>query len=397
MIHRDLYLQRIKPFVNQKLIKMLTGQRRVGKSYILQLLAEEIKNNFADANIIYIDKEKYEFDYMKTHLELMEYINTQKTQGMNYVFIDEVQDIEGFERVLRSLHNENNFDLYCTGSNAKVFSSELATFLSGRQISFHIGSLNFKEFCLFQNLEPNNETLFKYLKIGGMPYLMHLPDDDKIRFEYLNNICSTILFRDVVNRHQIRDSRFLNDLLKYIADNTGSIFSANKISVYLKNQKINKNVSLILDYLSHIEDAFFINKVQRTDIQGKKHFEIGEKYYFEDIGLRNSIVGFNQQDISKIIENIVYLHLRNCKYNVNIGMSENREIDFLATKEGEKIYIQVAYLISDEKVMEREFGNLLKIEDNYPKYVVSFEAFSAPNTYKGIKHITLKDFLLNFE
>jgi len=287
MISREMYLQRIKPYVNQKLIKVLTGQRRVGKTYVLQLVAEEIKNNSPDANVIYIDKEKYEFDYMKSHTELMAYINIHKTEGMNYVFIDEVQDIEGFEKVLRSLYNEDNFDLYCTGSNAKVFSSELATFLSGRQISFHIGSLSFKEFCLFHKVEPTNETLVKYLKMGGMPYLIHLPDDDKTRFEYLANIYSTILYRDVVNRHQIRDPRFLNDLLKYVADNIGNIFSANKISVYLKNQKVNKNVALILDYLTYIEDAFFINKVQRTDIQGKRQFEIGEKYYFEDIGLRN--------------------------------------------------------------------------------------------------------------
>jgi len=396
MIERNLYLDKIKPYFNKKLIKVLTGQRRVGKSYVLQLLINEIKKQNPDANIIYIDKEKYEFDYLRTHSQLMDYINIVKNNNMNYLFIDEVQDIEGFERVLRSLHNEDNFDIYCTGSNANIFSSELATYLSGRQIIFHISSLNFNEFCIFHKLEKTQESLYKYMKIGGLPYLIHLPTDENIIFEYLNNINSTILFRDIINRNQIRDPRFLTDLLKFLADNIGSLFSANKISEYLRNQKISKNVALILDYISHIENAFFINRLQRTDIQGKRQFEIGEKYYFEDIGLRNSIIGFRPDDIAKIIENLVFLHLRNLGYDLKIGVLENREIDFVATKNGEKIYVQVTYILANENVIEREFGNLLKIEDNYPKYVISFDNFSTPNTFKGIKHITLLDFLSNF-
>ena len=397
MINRDLYINRVKPFINQKLIKVLTGQRRVGKSYILQLLANEIKLQNPTANFIFIDKEKYEFDNIRNHSQLMDYININKKDEMNYLFIDEVQDIEGFERVLRSLYSEKNFDIYCTGSNAQIFSGELTTYLSGRQIVFHIGSLNFTEFCTFHKLTPDNETLLKYLKYGGLPYLIHLPDDEKTRYEYLNNINATILYRDVINRHQIRDPRFLSDLIKFLADNIGSLFSANKISKYLKNQQIKKNVSLILDYISHLENAYFINKVHRSDIQGKKQFEIGEKYYFEDLGLRNSIFGFNAADIGKIIENMVYLHLRNCGYEIQIGFSENREIDFIATHNGEKSYVQVAYLLSDNTVIEREFVNLLKIDDNYPKYVVSYDDFSAKNTYKGITHFTLLDFLLNFK
>jgi predicted AAA+ superfamily ATPase len=397
MLKRNLYIERIRPYFNKKLIKVLTGQRRVGKTYILQLIIKELSESYPKANIIYVDKEKYEFDYIRTHSELMEYIDFHKKDEMNYLFIDEIQDITGFERVIRSLHNEDNFDIYCTGSNAKIFSGELATYLSGRQISFRISSLNFKEFCQFHNINQNRESLNKYMKFGGLPYLMHLPDDDIIRFEYLNNINSTILFRDIINRHEIRDPRFLTDLLRFIADNTGSIFSANKISAYLKNQQINKNVSKILDYLSYIENAYFINKVQKTDIQGKKHFEVGEKYYFEDVGLRNAIIGFNPQDIGKIIENLVFLHLKNSGYSITIGALGNKEIDFIATKNGEKKYIQVSYLLSDEKTIEREFGNLLKIEDNYPKYVISYDTFSAPNTYKGIIHLTLLEFLTDFE
>jgi len=393
MIQRDLYINRIKPYINQNLIKVLTGQRRVGKSFVLQLLAEEIRKEFPSSNIIFIDKEKYSFDFMRSHAELMEFINAHKTDGTNYLFIDEVQEIDGFERVLRSLNSDPNFDIYCTGSNAQVFSSELATYLSGRQIVFHIGSLNFNEFCAFHKMQANQESLSNYILYGGLPYMVHLPDDIDIRFEYLNNMYSTILFRDVVRRHQIRDTRFLNDLIKFLADNTGSIFSANKISAYLKNQKINKNVALILDYISYIEGAYFINKVQRLDIVGKRHFEVGEKYYFEDIGLRNAIVGFNVNDMGKIIENLVYLHLRNMQFNIRIGEMDGHEIDFVAERKGETVYIQVAYKLNDSNTIEREFGNLLKIADNYPKFVISYESFSPPNTYKGIQHQTLLQFL----
>ena len=393
MIKRNLYINAIKPFIKKDLIKVLVGQRRVGKSMLLKLLAKEIKKTDKQANIIFIDKEDYQFDKIRTHEQLNDYIEKNTNTEYNYLFIDEVQEIEGFELILRNYNKKENFDVYCTGSNAKIFSSELATYLSGRQITFQIGSLNFTEFCEFHQLANNQDSLLKYIKYGGLPYLIHLPEDDAIRFEYLNNIFSTILMRDVVNRHQIRDPRFLTDLLKFIADNTGSLFSANKIAKYLKSQNINKNVALILNYLSYLEDAYFINKVKKSDVQGKKIFEVGEKYYFEDIGLRNAIVGFRMSDISKIIENIVFLHLKNKGYKLSVGYLQDTEIDFIAEKNNERIYVQVTYLLSDEETIEREFGNLMNIKDNYPKYVVSFDAFSSSNTNKGIKHYTLLDFL----
>jgi len=393
MIKRNLYINAIKPFIKKDLIKVLVGQRRVGKSMLLKLLAKEIKKTDKQANVIFIDKEDYQFDKIRTHEQLNDYIEKNTSTEYNYLFIDEVQEIEGFELILRNYNKKENFDVYCTGSNAKIFSSELATYLSGRQITFQIGSLNFKEFCEFHQLANNQDSLLKYIKYGGLPYLIHLPEDDAVRFEYLNNIFSTILMRDVVNRHQIRDPRFLSDLLRFISDNTGSLFSANKIAKYLKSQNINKNVALILSYLSYLEDAYFINKVQKSDVQGKKIFEVGEKYYFEDIGLRNAIVGFRMTDISKIMENIVFLHLKNIGYKLSVGYLHDKEIDFIAEKNNERIYVQVTYLLSDEKTIKREFGNLMKIKDNYPKYVVSFDAFSSSNTYKGIKHYTLLDFL----
>lgn len=397
MFPRNQYIEKIKPFIGKKLIKVLTGQRRVGKSILLKLIAQEIKKKEAEANFIFIDKEDYEFEALKSHEQLMAYIKENQKENKNYLFIDEIQEIDGFEKVLRSLYNKDNFDIYCTGSNAQMFSGELTTFLSGRQIIFQIGSLSFNEFCEFHKLTANKENLMKYIQYGGLPYLIHLPDIKEVRFEYLKNIFSTILLRDVVNRHKLRDPRFLTDLLKFLAENTGSVFSANRISKYLKSQNINKNVTLILNYLSFLEEAYFINKVERTDIQGKKNFEINEKYYFEDIGLRNAIVGFKAQDISKIIENLVFLHLRNNAYEIKIGQSGDKEIDFIASKNNEKHYFQVCYLLSSNETIKREFGNLLEIKDNYPKYVVSFDDFSIPNSYQGIKHFNLIDFLTKFK
>jgi uncharacterized protein len=397
LIERTYYTNKIQPYVGKDLIKVLTGQRRVGKSALLQLLADMIKRAQPDAHIMYIDKEDYAYDFLKTHNDLYNYIEEKKANTNNFLFIDEVQEIEGFEKILRNYNRQAEFDIYCTGSNAKMFSGELATYLSGRQVIINIGSLSFNEFCTFHQLERNQEALQKYMKYGGLPYLMHLPDDENIRFEYLKNIFDTILLRDIIHRNQIRDPRFLNDLLRFLGDATGSVFSANKIAKYLKSQQINKNVALILNYLNYIEDAFFINKVTRVDIQGKRQFEVGEKYYFEDVGLRNAITGYKVQDIEKVIENMVFLHLKNSGYTVHIGFWGGKEIDFVAEKDNERIYVQVAYLLNEPKTVEREFGNLLQIKDNYPKYVVSFDVFESKNTWQGIKHYRLLDFLKSFK
>lgn len=396
MIERNLYIDRIKPFIGKDLIKVFIGQRRVGKSYILRLIADTIKKQDTQAHIIFIDKEDYAFDAMVSHEQLFAYIESHKSDAQNYLFIDEVQEITGFEKVLRNYIKQAGFDIYITGSNAKMFSGELATLLSGRQLLVPVGSLSFTEFCQFHQLEPKDTALQKYMRYGGLPYLIHLPDDEAIRFEYLKNIFDTILLRDVIQRNQIRDPRFLTDLLKFLADVTGSLFSANKIAQYLKSQHIKKNVALILSYLSYIADAYFINAVSRTDVQGKKQFEIGEKYYFEDVGLRNAIVGFRMQDIEKVMENLVYLHLKYQGYQLQVGQMGDKEIDFVAEKKNERIYIQVAYLLHEQATIEREFGNLMQIKDNYPKYVVSYEDFPNTNTYKGIQHLSLIEFLKNF-
>jgi uncharacterized protein len=392
-IKRESYLKRIRPFYNKQLIKVLTGQRRVGKSFLLRQIADEIKEQNPGCNLIYINKELYEFKTIHNDTDLFGYVKLNSKPENNILIIDEVQEIKAFELALRSLLAEKVYDIYCTGSNSSIFSSELSTFLSGRQMEFHIHSLSYPEFLQFHRLENSSSSLMKYLKYGGLPYLIYLPDEESIIFDYLKNILSTIIYRDVINRHQIRDTTFFDDLISYLADNTGYPFSANKISGYLKSQKINKSVSIIIDYLGYLENATIIHKVKRKDILGKKLFEIGDKFYFEDLGLRNVINGYRPADINKILENVVFNHLQYLNFKVNIGKSDNREIDFVAEKDNELIYLQVAYILADQKVIDREFGNLDKINDHYPKYVISMDEFPINTSYKGIKHIKLIDFL----
>ncbi|MDR1652788.1 MAG: ATP-binding protein [Prevotellaceae bacterium] len=392
-IVRQKYLDKIKPYINKQIIKVLVGQRRVGKSYVLLQIIDAIEKADKSANILYINKEDLAFDAIKTAVDLDDFVQKNTKSGVkNYVFIDEIQEITEFEKALRSLLLNTDYDLYCTGSNAHILSGELSTFLSGRFVEIPVYSLSFNEFCEFHNLENTNETLQKFLKFGGLPYLKHLSLDDKIVFDYLKGVYNTVIYRDLIQRHEIRNTAFLENLVRFLADNTGQLFSAKKIGDFLKSQQINMSVSQIINYLNYITNTFLIRKVKRLDIAGKKVFEIGEKFYFEDLGLRHSIRGFRQADIGKILENVVYNHLLSSDYEVKIGQVGNMEIDFVAERGGEKVYIQVCYLLSDEKTIEREFGNLLKINDNYPKIVVSADNF-AGNSYEGIEHINIRKFL----
>ena len=395
-IRRETYLTRIRPYYDKQLIKVLTGQRRVGKSFLLKQIKDEILLVHPGSNIIFIDKEKHEFDQLSDHTGLISFIKKNSVSEMNYLFIDEIQEIDSFEKALRSLLSEGNYDIYCTGSNSQVLSGEMATYLSGRQIEIRVHSLSYQEFLSFHSLNNNKNSLSKYLRYGGLPYLIHLPLEDEIIFDYLKNILATILFRDIVHRYQIRDVPFLENLTQFLADNTGSIVSATRISAYMKSQKVSKAVSIIINYINYLENAYIVSNVRRKDVHGKKIFESGNKYYFEDLGLRNVIYGYKPSDISKIIENAVYNHLRIKKYRVNIGKMENLEIDFVAEKNNELIYIQVAYLLGDEKTQKREFGNLAMIRDHYPKYVISMDELPVNVSYKGIKHLSLASFLMNF-
>ncbi len=391
-IKRPIYLDRVEPFIDKDIIKVIIGQRRVGKSYLLFQIMDLIKQKHKKANIIYINKELNEFDNIKNYQDLLNYIKEKTKTKKNYVFIDEIQDIEKFEKALRSLKAKKGYDIYCTGSNARLLSGELATFLSGRYIEIKVFGLSYFEFLTFHKLEENQDSFLKFIKYGGLPYLINLKLNDEIVFDYLKSIYNTILLKDVVERYKIRNIYFLESLISYLADNVGSLVSSKKISDFLKSQKINISPNIVLDYLLFLINAFFVFKVLRTDIQGKKIFEINDKYYFEDLGLRHSITGYKQIDINKIMENLVFLHLQILGYKVTIGQLKNKEVDFVCEKQNKKIYIQVAYLITDEN-KKREFGNLLAIQDNYPKIVISSDEMIDKSDYKGIKHINIRDFL----
>lgn len=393
-IKRQKYLDKIGPYVGKDIIKVVMGQRRVGKSYMLFQIMDLIKEGDNSANIIYIDKELHEFEKIADHKSLLKHVeeNTKKTDKKNYLFIDEVQDVENFEKALRSLKSSGKYDIYCTGSNASLLSGELSTYLSGRYIELNVNGLSYPEFLVFHKLDENNDSFLKYIKYGGLPYLIHLELDDTIAYDYLKNVGNTILFKDIIARFGIRNIAFLERLVEYIADNIGSLVSAKKISDFLKSQKINISPNIVLDYLSNLCSAFLIHKVPRQDIRGKKIFEINDKFYFEDLGIRHSIIRYNQLDINKVIENLVYNHYIANGYTIKIGQLDKREVDFVCERGGEKIYVQVAYLITEGN-RKREFDNLLEIPDNYPKLVVSMDELVGENSYKGIRHVNLRKFL----
>ena len=394
IIKREDYIKRVLPFVGKNLIKVFTGQRRVGKSYLLFQIMDYLLQLDSETAIIYINKEDIAFSDIRTAQDLHNYVLEQKSnKAKTYVFIDEIQDIENFETALRSLLLHEDLDLYCTGSNAKLFSGDIAGYLSGRAIEIVVYSLSYPEFLNFHALADSVTALELYLKYGGLPYLKNLELEDVIVFEYLKNIYNTIVYRDIINRFSVRNITFLEQLVLFLAGNIGSIFSAKKISDFLKSQRINIASNQVQVYSEYLSNAFLIHHVRRYDLIGKRIFETGEKYYFENLGIRNSLRGYRVEDRSKIIENVVYNHLLFKGYCVQVGIIGPLEIDFVAERAGEKIYVQVALTINETQTMEREFGNLKKINDNFPKMVITLDAFSG-NTHEGIVTLNLRQFLL---
>jgi predicted AAA+ superfamily ATPase len=390
---RDIYIERIKPFMRTPIVKVMIGHRRVGKSYILYQLIEQIQSEEMDANIIYINKEDIEFTDMTTYRELYDYISARLVaERRNYIFVDEIQEIDNFKVAIRSLNLDDNNDIYITGSNSEMFSSDLANELGGRYVEFRIFSLSYLEFLAFHKLPNDDASLEKYIHFGGLPYLIHLPLDEAVVMEYIRSVYSTIVLRDVVQRKKIRNTLFLEQLIRFLADNIGSLFSSNSISDFLKSQRVKSSHSQVSDYVEALAEAFFVEKIGRYDIVGKKIFERGEKYFFENMGIHNAIAGYKPQDKAKRLENIVCNHLLYCGYEVKVGSLPAGEIDFVCTRAGETLYVQVAVELSNPETITREFGNLLKIKDNYPKIIVSGER-SFENTYEGIEHIFIRDFL----
>ena len=394
ILERETYLQRLTVWIDKPVIKVIIGQRRVGKSMFMCQIIEHVKSNNPDANIIYINTEDEEYQHITNYKILQTEVNKRiSASKKNYLFIDEIQDIKEFERALRSYLSKNQCDIYVTGSNSRLMSGELASFLSGRYIEFKIHPLAFTEFCFFHNLPKNNDTLLKYFRFGGMPFLRHLPLEDSTVNEYLHSIYNTILLRDIAERYEVRNLHLLKTLSRFIADSIGTTFSSLSISNYLKSISMQVSPKSILDYTDYLKNALIINQVERYNLIGKKILTSGGKIYFEDLGLRNVIVGgFKLNDIQKILENTVYMHLVRQNYKVFVGQMKSQEIDFIAEKDGQKIYVQVAYKLSLQQTIDREFGNLLMIKDNFPKIVVTMDEL-AGNDYQGIKHIHILDFL----
>ena len=397
IINRPLYTEKLLREGNKSLIKILTGQRRVGKSYILKYISRSVKKNNPEANIININLEDFAFSHVQDIQTLHNEIASRLKSGKkNYIFIDEVQEVREFDKVLRSLLLDQNNDIYVTGSNSAMLSSEMVSRLAGRCVEIRIHPLSYNEFLEFHSLEASQESLMWYLQYGGMPYLRNLPDRKNWN-EYVEGIVNAIVFRDIVARHSIRNSDFLQRLMMFLADNIGQIFSAKKISDYQKSQNLRMSVSGVQNYLGYISEAFIINQCRRWDVEGKRFFEIGEKYYYEDLGIRNALIGFRPNDLSGLIENVVFNHLSIQGYKIKTGqLSRGGEIDFVAEKDSETKYIQVATTIVEERTREREFGNLEKLKDNYEKLVITLNE-SFPNTYKGIKVFSLLDFLTTFK
>lgn len=391
--NRDSYIDRIKPFMRTNTIKVMVGHRRVGKSYILYQLINLINSEESNANIIYINKEDLDFDFIRTCSDLYSYIKDRLLEERrNYIFIDEIQEIEDFHLAIRSLALNDNNDIYITGSNSKMLSSELANELGGRYVEFKIYSLSYMEFLQFHKLKNDDESLEKYIHFGGLPYLINLPMEESIVMEYVKSVYSTIVLRDVIQRKNIRNTIFLEQLIRFLADNIGSLFSSKSISDFLKSQNVRLASNQVSEYADYLAEAYVVHRIGRYDVVGKKFFEIGEKYFFENMGIRNAVAGYKIQDRSKRIENVVCNHLLYCGYEVKVGTMMSEEIDFVCTRNGETVYVQVSAELSRQETIEREFGNLLKIKDNYPKIVVSGER-SFENTYQGIKHVYIRDFL----
>ncbi|WP_302423100.1 ATP-binding protein [uncultured Prevotella sp.] len=394
-IRRQSYIDKIEKYLGKETIIVLVGQRRVGKSCILKMIRDD-KMADSDNNVIYIDKEKWQYDAIQTYKDLNEYIERYWVNDKhNYILIDEVQDIEEFERSVRSFRTEPNTDIIITGSNARMLSNELSTLIGGRYKEIYIQSLSYNEFLEFHNLSDNDESLSLYIQYGGMPGLAKIGLEEDDAREYQIDIYHTVLLKDVIMRNQIRNVPFLENLVRFLADNIGKLISANSIAKYMKSQGESITSSVVINYISFLCEAYILHKVYRYDIHGKRVFENNDKFYFEDNGVRNAIAGGTREgDIEKVIENIIYEHLIRLGYQVYVGQLQAGEIDFVCTKpEGQRIYVQASFIIAEQATREREFGNLRSIKDNYPKYVISMTPLLTKNDDDGITHIHLRKFL----
>lgn len=399
MIKRESYMARIRPFIDGDLIKVLTGIRRSGKSVMLELIKDELRaRGVTEEQLVAFNFEDMRNAQLCTaealHDELVR--RAASIKGKIYFFFDEIQEVERWERCVNSLRVKMDCDIYITGSNAKLLSGELATYLAGRYVEFIIYPFSFSEFlALYHSVEPDADTrtcFDRYLTFGGMPYLANLRFDETACRQYLRDLFNSVELKDIVKRNNVRDVDMLERIIAYVTANIGTTFSSTAISKYLKNEGRRVSPETVLNYLKACSDAFLFYQVRRQDLQGKKILTVNEKYYVADHGIREAVVGGNMRDINIVLENIVFMEALRRGYSVTVGKVGEREIDFVCERHGEKCYIQVTYLLAAEETVQREFGVYEHVQDNFPKYVVSLDEFDMSRN--GVRHYNIRDFLL---
>ena len=401
MIAREFYMKQIRNYMNTPVVKVITGMRRSGKSVMLELIAEELrKQSVGDNNIVYINFESLRFAKLKKDMLLYEHLTelAERADGRMYILLDEIQEVDDWEKVINSMRIDVDCDIYITGSNARLLSGELATLLSGRYVEIHVYPLSFAEYLDFAKANEAeksfsvNEHFANYIRYGGLPGIHQMKWEEEPLMQYLGDIYNSVILKDVIQRNSIRDTALLESVFHYIMDNIGNIFSAKSVSDFLKSQGRRLSAETVYNYIAALESAFIVNKAKRFDIKGKRLLETQEKYYLTDLGIRHAVIGYRANDIGGILENIVYLELLRRGYKVYIGKRLSLEVDFVAESREERIYIQVCYVLNENDT-EREFRPLEAIADNYEKMVISTDSWVSFNR-NGIRQKNIIDFLL---
>ena len=401
MIIREKYMQQICDFMDKPVIKVITGMRRCGKSALLELTRDELNaRGVPNENIIYINFESLRYEHLKEYRSLYQEVSkrVEGVEGKVYILLDEIQEVSGWEQAINSFRIDFDCDIYITGSNAKLLSGELATLLAGRYVEIRVYPLSFNEYLLFaetnedeRNLS-NQEHFVNYLKFGGLPGIHQMKWDESRIVQYLTDIYNSVLLKDVISRNKIRDTALLESIVHYLMDNVGNTFSAKTISDFLKSQGRKLSTETVYNYIDALEGAFLIYKASRFDIKGKRILETQEKYYLADLGLRHAVIGYRDNDIAGVLENVVYLELLRRGYSIHIGKQDVAEVDFVANYRDDRLYVQVCYVLTEQNT-DREFGSLEAISDNYEKVVLSMDSLLSINR-GGIRQKNLIDFLL---
>ena len=398
MIKRETYMKRIRPFIGKELVKVITGIRRAGKSVMLELIQDELRSTgVSPENFISINFEDLRYAHLLNAIALHEEIlkRAERIEGKVYLFFDEIQEVADWEKCINSFRVSLDCDIYITGSNAKLLSGELATYLGGRYVEFVIYPFSFTEFLeLYHTIEPdasNHQCFQKYLLAGGMPYLANIRYEEEPAKQYLTDLFNSVQLKDIVKRNKVRDVDLLERIIAYVIANIGTTFSAASLVKFLKNERRSTSTDTVLNYIKYCCDSYLFYQVKREDLQGKQILSTNEKYYLADHGIREAVFGGNMRDINLILENIVYMELLRRGYKVTVGKTGDKEIDFVCDQRGEKLYVQVAYLLADESTIQREFGVYDSIRDNFPKYVVTMDELDMSRN--GIRHRNIRDFL----